>query len=222
MPTPDQPINPTLGLLFIVAQHLMPLFKIGTIDNHLARQMAVSAIEAYHPETRADYINVARTIACSITSLALLGNTASPDMTPPEKNRAIGRAIALNRAADQSERTMMQRRRHHKANPPAEIPSPMPAPEATTTQPTMPKPPTASQPQTDDAEIQAAVAGVMQEYLSVGVANPIPPAAQPQRPAAPFRIDLPKPPSNRSYKQELLQNSAILCAGGQTTAPPAR
>jgi hypothetical protein len=221
MPTPDQPINPTLGLLFIVAQHLMPLFKVGTIDNRLARQMAVSAIEAYHPETRADYVNVARTIACSITSLALLGQTASPDMTPPEKIRAMGRAIALNRAADQSERTMMQRRRHHKANPPAEIPSLMPAPQPTTPQPTKPEPPTAPQPQIDDAEIQAAVASVMQEYLSAGMANPIPPAAPTERPAAPFRVDLPKPPANRSYRQELLQNSAILRAGGQTTAPPA-
>jgi hypothetical protein len=217
MSASNQPINPTLGLLFIVAQHLMPLFKVGTIDNPLARQMAVTAIEAYHPETRADYVNIARTIACSITSLALLGKTASPDMTPPEKTRAIGRAIAMNRAADQSERTMMQRRRHHKANPPADIPSLMPA----VPKPPTPEPPTAPQPEIDDAEIQAAVASVMQEYLSAGIASPIPPSPT-QRQVAPFRVDVPRSPANQPYKQELLQNSAILRAGGQTPAPSAR
>src|SRR6202020_22510 len=101
----------------------------------------------------------------------------------------------------QSERTMMQRRRHHKANPPSEIPSLMPAPE-----PTTPEPPTTPQSEIADAEIQAAVASVMQEYLSA--TTPIPPATPAQRQAAPFRVDLPTPPANRPYKQELLQNSA--------------
>ena len=175
MSAPDQPIDPSLGLLFIVSQHLMPLFKVGTIDNPLARQMAASAVDAYHPETRADYVNIARTIACSITSLALLGKTAAPDMPPAEKIRAISRAIALNRAADQSERTMMQRRRHHKANPPSEIPNLLPTPKQAAPEPT------AAKPQSDsvDAEIQAAIANVMQEYLSVSMATAPPEPKQP-------------------------------------------
>jgi hypothetical protein len=116
------PINPRLGLMFAAAHHLLPLFKIGTIDDRLARQMAVSAIEAYEPQTRADYVNVARIIAFSMTALVLLGKTVNPDMPMPEQMRAYGRANALNRSTDQSERTMMQRRRLQKANPLGERP----------------------------------------------------------------------------------------------------
>jgi hypothetical protein len=218
----DHPVNPMLGLLYAASHLLLPLFKIGTIDDRLAQQMAASAIEAYSPETRADYVNVARTIAFSMTALALLGKSANPDMTMAEQMRAYGRANALNRSADQSERTMMQRRRHQKANPPADLP----APEATIDDAAIHR--TAI----DDAEIEAAVANVMKEYLSVGMATPIPPtppettlkpAAQPSV-TPPFRYvtsktgtDLvsskqgPAMPQTRTplYKQELLRNSAI-------------
>jgi hypothetical protein len=104
-------IDPRIGLMFTISDHLVPLFTTGSVDANLARRMAVSAIEAYEPESRADYVNVARTIAFSISALALLGQAAAPDVTMAEKMRAYGRANALNRSADQSERTMMQRRR---------------------------------------------------------------------------------------------------------------
>jgi hypothetical protein len=192
------PINPRLGLMFAAAHHLLPLFRIGTIDDRLARQMAVSAIESYHPETRADYVNVARIIAFSMTALALLGKTASPDMALPDQMRAYGRANALNRSADQSERTMMQRRRHQKANPPSELPS------LIDPNPTIPDPesdeaavdPSAIDPTAiDDAEVQAAVDGIMQEYRSLGITTPIQPAPRPVNPSqpVPFRYDRLRP-----------------------------
>jgi hypothetical protein len=188
--------------MFAAAHHLLPLFKIGTIDDRLARQMAVSAIEAYEPQTRADYVNVARIIAFSMTALALLGKTANPNMPMPEQMRAYGRANALNRSADQSERTMMQRRRLQKANPPGERPdligatpaTPDPAiPDPAIPDPAIPDPaipdPTIHDPATPpdptkiaEAEIAAAVAGIMREYQSVGIATPIPTAAS-QTPA---------------------------------------
>ena len=200
MTVSGKPVDPTLGLLFIVSQHLMPLFKVGTIDDRLAREMAVTAIEAYHPETRADYVNIARTIACSITSLALLGTTASPDMPPPEKIRTIGRAIALNRTADQSERTMTQRRRYHKANPPSEIPSLMPAPKPSTPEPATAEP----QPDSVDAEIQAAIANVMQEYLSASTATATPEAKQP-----PTSRPTPNQPPQAFYKHQPPPNHSM-------------
>jgi hypothetical protein len=195
LPSPD----PMLGLLYAAAYHLMPLFKIGTIDDDLARQMAVSAIEAYQPETRADYLNVARTIACSMTALALLGKTASPDMPLPEQMRAYGRANALNRSADQSERTMMQRRRYQKANPPVEQPELLPAANA----PEM---------AIAEAEIGAAVADLMREYLSASAATPVetvtqvmprPLVSPPRRPGLdPFRIPETGQPDPMPHRQE--------------------
>jgi hypothetical protein len=143
-------LDPRIGLMFTVADHLIPLFVAGSVDVKLARQMAVCAIEAYDPETRADYVNVARTIAFSISALALLGQAAAQDMTMPERMRAFGRANALNRSADQSERTMIQRRRHSQANPRAQRPAQM-----------EPRPgPPAPDPELD-AAVDAAVAETM-------------------------------------------------------------
>ncbi len=46
-----------------------------------------------------------------MAALALLGRGATDDMTITEKLRSYGRANVLNRSAEQSERSMMQRRR---------------------------------------------------------------------------------------------------------------
>jgi hypothetical protein len=152
----------------------------------------------------------------------------------PEQMRAYGRANALNRSADQSERTMMQRRRLQKANPSGERPDLIGA------NPAIPDPATTPDPtEIADAEIAAAVAGLMKEYQSVASATPIPQAASPaptQRPAAvPLRYNHPGlvtplptqnagiaqagPPRTTSYKQELLQTSAMQRAPGQSGAP---
>jgi hypothetical protein len=147
------PIDPKIGLILTAAEHLIPLFQSSAIDIILARKMAFGAIEAYRPETRADFVNVARTIAFSMAALALLGQAASQDMTMPKKMRAFGRANALNRSADQSERTMMQRRRYQQANP-------------TTAQPDLTSAPPAPDEITGDAQMQAEIAEAMKEYLA--------------------------------------------------------
>ena len=153
-PAPDQDplaLNPEVGLMFTAADHLIPLFRSHAIGTSLARQMAISAIDAYQPESPADYVNVARTIAFSMAALALLGQSAAQDMTMTQKMRALGRATALNRSADQSERTMMQRRRYQLANPLVE-------PNATAAQ-AAPK-----QEEIDEARMHAAIAEAMNEY----------------------------------------------------------
>jgi hypothetical protein len=221
------PINPRLGLMFAAAHHLLPLFRIGTIDDRLARQMAVSAIESYEPQTRADYVNAARIIAFSMTALALLGKTTNPDMPMPEQMRAYGRANALNRSADQSERTMMQRRRLQKANPPGERPDLIGA------NPAIPDPTETSDPTAiDNAEVQAAVDGIMREYQSLGIAVPIqtatpkspqPPVSPIQPPTVPFRHNGPgigaTQPQATPYKQQLLRNSALHRMVGTPISP---
>jgi hypothetical protein len=136
--------------MYGVANLLIPLFISSFVDVALAREMAVSAIEAYQPATRADYVNIARTIAFSMSALALLGQAAGQDMMAPEKMRAFGRANALSRSADQSERTMMLRHHHQNANPRVEQPS----------DPALEQVP-------DDAEVQAAVAEAMREYDAI-------------------------------------------------------
>ena len=121
--------------------------------------------------------------------------------------RAYGRANALNRSADQSERTMMQRRRLQKANPPGERPD-LIGPNPTIPDSTETPDPTAI----DNAEVQAAVDGIMREYESLGITAPIKTATPkpPQPPTAPFHYNGPRTqPPAIPYKQELLRNSAL-------------
>jgi hypothetical protein len=163
------PTDPRVDLKVSLAGLLIPLFQGGAIDAPLARQMAIDAIEAYDPETRADFVNAARTIALSMTALALLGAAASPDMTMAEKMRASNRANALSRSADQTERTMMQRRRDQQANP------------STGKSATEPAEPDI---EADVAAIEAGIAKMIQEYCTA----PSPTATRaspPKPPAAP-------------------------------------
>jgi hypothetical protein len=200
-PQASKPANRETGMIFgSIAEHLIPLFKAGATDTAHARRMAGNAIQAYQPETRADYINVARTVAFSIAALALLGKAASQDMTLPDQMKAFGRAIALNRSADQSERTMMQRRRYQQSRAPAEQPPHMSEPQASVTQ-------------IEEAEIEAAIGEAMREQAAARTPpKPNPPAPKPQ--ASPVQpptdaIRYNSQPQPAPYKAELLRNTAI-------------
>ena len=223
---PLPPIDPQIGLMVSAAEHLIPLFECPAIDRPLARRMAASALYAYNPETHADFVSAARIIAFSMAALALLGKTASPNMTMPEQMRAFGRANALNRSADQSERTMMQRRRYDKANPQAEQPARESEPPDT---------------QLDDADVQASIASVMQEYLAARQPSatettapkptpkptPEPATAKPQpqpeptTPPSAIRTSVPMSQAAQpatTLKEALLRQSAMQRVGGQSGA----
>jgi hypothetical protein len=214
--------------MFSVAELLTPLFNTGSVDVELARRMAVSAIDAYQPETRADFINVGRTIAFSMAALALLGSAASADMTMSQKLRTLGRANALNRSADQSERTMMQRRRYQQASPSAEPPD-------------LAAEYLAADRESDDAELQVAIVEALREHRTHRVtattaatseaaaaaptpATPRPPQAVPIHPpvtpsVTAMRYGGPRSdhgqPTTVRYKETLLRHSAMQRVAGQ-------
>ena len=164
------------ALLHRLAAQLMPLFQQDAADPLVATQGALAAIAAYQPESRADFVNIARIIAFSMATLSALGLAAAADVLPAQRMRYFGRANALNRSADQSERIMMQRRRDQRANPPGETAAGglSPAEEVLS-----------------DAYIDAAVAEAMAVYTasranSVRPAQPASP--QPAEPASPDTV----------------------------------
>ena len=108
-PSPNT-FDPRAGLMLRIAAELSTLFDRPTIDPGMSRKMVMSAISSYKPEGRADFINIARTVAFSTASINLLGDLAASRASVPEKMRIHSRAIALSRCADQSERTMLVRR----------------------------------------------------------------------------------------------------------------
>ena len=172
-----------------VADLLVPLFRSVSADLSVARRMAISAMAAYNPTSRADYVNIARTLAFSMSALALLGTAATHALTPAEKLRSLGRANALNRSADESERVMLQRRRQAQSHAQPHAPSGTlrqtedrlhPDAASTTTSDDGAAFDSAA---FDDSKMQADIAAAMKEYLAARLLAATP--AQPQDAATP-------------------------------------
>jgi hypothetical protein len=147
-----------------------------------------------------------------MASLAALGMASADDLTPALKMRYFGRANALNRSADQSERIMIQRRREQRVNPRAERPAHL-----------VPRP-ADPEPSPDDAAIDAAVEEAMAAYRatkrSPPAEEPAPRVQAPAQPAPrPFDTQPAQPPvairatprqaPTTPYKQSLLQCTAM-------------
>jgi hypothetical protein len=208
--------SPWDALLVRVADHIAPLFESPDADPTSARTAALGALATYQPESPADFVNIARILAFSMASLVALGLAAAADLTPAQKMRYFGRANALNRSADQTERLMMQRRRDQRANPPSELPASLNPGDTT--------PP-------DDPAINIAVEEAMAAFRatrqSAAAATPAQPPAPQARPAQPgpapsasAPATSARPPSafdaamttrrpNIPYRQSLLQRSAM-------------
>jgi len=112
------PADPEFGLLDRLADHLAPLFVTNPDDLPTARLMAVRTIASYRPETQADFINIARTVGFSMSTLAALSRSAAQDMAPALHLRYFGCATAVSRCADQSERARARRRSDQQSGAP--------------------------------------------------------------------------------------------------------
>ena len=220
-------IHPSLGLRFVAAAHLIDLFEGGPVDTDLAREMAHSAIDAYSPQTRADCLNAARTIAFSMAALALLSRIVREPMPLPEQLAAFDRANALNSSADRSEGTMMLRRRTQKTRL-------SPAPTASQPGPDVPAPPAQPDPDwqatpAEEAEIKAIVAEATKHHRAAMAARQTArpgtaPADQPfeARLEAALRTCMPgfgnPTPGTTGLKQTLLRNTAVPAMPAQAPA----
>jgi hypothetical protein len=209
-------IDPRLGLQFVAAAHLIDLFEGGPVDTNLARDMAHSAIDAYSPQSRADCLNAARTIAFSIAALTLLSRIVRESPPLPEQLQAFDCANALNSSADRSERTMMLRRRTQKTRP-------SPAPTAS-----QPEPDAQAAP-AEEAEVTASVAEARKNDHAAAAAKQ---ADRRDTAAAdqPFETRLEAAlrsyiaafetptPETAPLKQTLLRNTAMPAMAAQTPA----
>ena len=119
---PAGPYDPIFGLQEKVASLLTPIFQDARTDELFAYQIACRSLQAYEPETRADFVNIGRTIAFSLASLVLIKEAFNPALELEDKKRVAIHANALNRSADQAERSMMDRRRYHRAYPNFPVP----------------------------------------------------------------------------------------------------
>ena len=156
-PTPPTgPYDPMYGLQEKVASLLTPIFQDASTDELFAYQISCRSLQAYEAETRADFVNIGRTIAFSLASMALVKEVFNPALQLEDKKRAAIQANALNRSADQAERSMMERRRYRRAYHTFPVPQ---------------------QPEPEDEQAQTEVAEAVTAYTA---AQPTPP--QPAKP----------------------------------------
>jgi hypothetical protein len=208
------PTNLVDPLLHHVVDKITKLFETNGADSAFARKVALSALAAYHPESHADIVNIARILAFSMASLAALILAAADDLSPAQKIRYFGRANALNRSADQTERMMMQRRRLQRVDPSAKRPA-----DST---PLSPIPPEQS------AALEAMVDEAMATYRATVAAKPAP---KPEPPAAPPQAERARPvlraafqtqPPATPYRRSLLNGSAMPQIPPNTPLPDIR
>jgi hypothetical protein len=153
-----------------------------------------------------------------MAALSVLGTAAGDDLAMPQKLRIYGRAVALNRSADQSERTMMQRRRHLNAAPSAEQRDPA-AGRPTKAELAAIEAAVALANAAANAEATPEPAPATPAGATPAGATPAPEAAKPAPP--PFRAQAeqparsaihnpaPSPSGFASFKEALLANSAM-------------
>jgi hypothetical protein len=145
--------EPAHNVLQAVAERLIPFFAGAGHDAGAARTAALAAIDSWRPENMVDILHIGRILAFSLAAISMAGQAAAADMPPEMQLRCLGKANALARSAEQSERAMTRQRQLRRDDPPRDSQTA----SAGTAQP--PPPP----PDADDA-ILALVEETMAEF----------------------------------------------------------
>jgi hypothetical protein len=106
---PDLHFEPDLGLVYSIADRLVPFFTGFGRDESFALRAALSTIAAYRPAQRMDYADIARHVAFSLSSLTALGHAETPGLPEATQLRYLGKANTLSRSAEQAQRALTQR-----------------------------------------------------------------------------------------------------------------
>jgi hypothetical protein len=84
-------------------------------QQELARCTALHAVYSFMPECDADWFNAADIISFSLTSLDLLKDASTVEMSPALKLRYVGQAIQASKMARQAETALQKRRKERQA-----------------------------------------------------------------------------------------------------------
>jgi hypothetical protein len=98
-----------------IVSDLGPKFLIDPAQQELARCTALHAVYSFMPECDADWFNAADIISFSLTSLDLLKDASTVEMSPALKLRYVGQAIQASKMARQAETALQKRRKERQA-----------------------------------------------------------------------------------------------------------
>jgi hypothetical protein len=92
--------------LEIVIGFLLPYFAGAAVDLRSARADVIETLASYGPRTRAEFLQAAQVIALSMTTLEVLHEAKTMEMSPSMRIRHRGNANSLNRAAVQTQKSL--------------------------------------------------------------------------------------------------------------------
>jgi hypothetical protein len=124
--TPDQPmaLQPNSFLETIIA-FLMPYFIGASRDKREARSEILDTLAAYETRTRAEMLQAAHIIAFGMTTLDVLAEAKTAEMSQSMRLRYRGCANSLNRSTLQTEKALDQRLGDEIPAAPAEMAEPI-------------------------------------------------------------------------------------------------
>ena len=104
---------------------LLPYFSAASRDKHEARSEIVDTLAAYETRTRAEMLQAAHIIALGMTTLDVLAEAKTAEMSQSMRLRYRSCANSLNRSTLQTEKALDQRLGDEIPAAPSEMPEPI-------------------------------------------------------------------------------------------------
>ena len=117
-------LRPNSFLETIIA-FLLPYFSAASMDKHEARSEIIDTLALYDTRTRAEMLQAAHIIALGMTTLDVLAEAKTAEMSQSMRLRYRSCANSLNRSTLQTEKALDQRLGCELPPAPAEIPEPI-------------------------------------------------------------------------------------------------
>ena len=117
-------LRPNSFLETIIA-FLLPYFSAASRDKHEARSEIIDTLACYETRTRAEMLQAAHIIAFGMTTLDVLAEAKTAEMSQSMRLRYRGCANSLNRSTLQTEKALDQRLGDELPAAPAAMPEPV-------------------------------------------------------------------------------------------------
>src|SRR5271165_6949752 len=124
--TPDRPMaRPPNSFLETIIALLMPYFMAASRDKQEARSEILDTLTAYETRTRAEMLQAAHIISFGLTTLDVLAEAKTAEMSQSMRLRYRSCANSLNRSTLQTEKALDQRLGDEIPAAPAEMQEPV-------------------------------------------------------------------------------------------------
>ena len=117
--------RPPNSFLETIITFLLPYFSAASMDKHEARSEILDTLAAYETRTRAEMLQAAHVIALGMTTLDVLAEAKTTEMSPSMRLRYRGCANSLNRSTLQTEKALDERLARELPAAPTEMAEPV-------------------------------------------------------------------------------------------------